>query len=316
MRIVFFGTPQAAATCLSALVDDGQDVALVVTRPDRPRGRGRRLAEPPVKTWACEAGLAVLQPESVNDDACLRILREAAAGLFVVVAFGQIFRQPLLVVPPRGCVNVHFSLLPRYRGAAPVQYALLNGEEETGVTTMYMGAGLDTGDTIFQECCAIRPDDTTPSLMSRLAEQGAALLVRTVRAIEEGNAPRTPQLPEEVSLAPVIQAEQGVIRWDSAPRRLCCLARALAEAPGCAAWIKGKRVRIWALRALTRHSRVIAAPGTVLEVTREGLLVACGDGQVLVTELQPEGGSRMAAHAFANGYRIVAGDRFEPPATG
>jgi len=312
MRTVFFGTPTSAARSLQALLDDGHDVAMVVTQPDRPKGRGQRVTESPVKQLAVHAGLPAMQPESVNAEACRSALSFVGADLFVVVAFGQIFRQSLLDMPPKGCVNVHFSLLPRYRGAAPVQHALLSGDAETGVTTMYMDVGLDTGDMIFREACAIHPDDTTETLMDRLAAQSARLLLRTVNAIEDGTAPRTPQPETGVVPAPSIRREQGHVDWSSPARTLCCLTRALSASPGCVCWFRGTRIRVFGVRPLEDTIAADAPPGQIVAVAREGFRVACGQGEVLVTELQPEGKARMDAWAFANGYRVRPGDRFDP----
>jgi len=317
MRVVFFGTPDVAAQCLRALHASGVEIALVVTQPDRPRGRGLRVTEPPAKLAARELGIPVFQPSSANAAESLERLAALEPDLFVVVSFGQIFRAPLLGLPRLGCVNLHFSLLPRHRGAAPVQHALLSGDTVTGVTTMFMDSGLDTGDIIFQAEEPILEGDTTQSLMARLAERGAALLVETVRAIGSGTAPRRPQPHEGATIAPSIRHEQGYVRWSVPARELCCLRRALGDWPGCVCWFRGERVRVWDAHPLEADAQVSAEPGTVVAVTREGLRVRCGEGDLLLTRLQPAGGRVMDARAFANGYRVAVGDRFEgEPSTG
>jgi len=311
MRVVFFGTPDVAARCLRVLHAAGVDIVLVVTQPDRPKGRGLRVTETPTKLAADELGIPVLQPASANASESLERLSALEPDLFVVVSFGQIFRAPLLALPRLGCVNLHFSLLPRHRGAAPVQHALLSGEAVTGVTTMFMDAGLDTGDIILQAEEPILADDTTESLMERLADRGAALLIETVSAIATGTAPRRPQPGEGVTTAPSIRREQGHVRWSLPARELCCLRRALGAWPGCVCWLRGERVRIWDAQPLEADPQVQAEPGTVLAVMREGLRVRCGDGDLLLTRLQPAGGRAMDARAFANGYRVDVGDRFD-----
>lgn len=311
MRVVFFGTPDVAAQCLRALHASGVEIVLVVTQPDRPKGRGLRVTEPPAKLVAQQLGIAVFQPASVNAAESIERLAALEPDLFIVVSFGQIFRAPLLGLPRLGCVNLHFSLLPRHRGAAPVQHALLSGDEVTGVTTMFMDAGLDTGDIILQAEEPILEGDTTESLMARLAERGAALLVDTVHAIASGRAPRRPQHDEEATMAPSIRREQGHVRWSAPARELCCLRRALGAWPGCVCWFRGERVRVWDAQPLEADPQVDAEPGTVVAVTRQGLRVRCGEGDLLLTQLQPAGGRTMDARAFANGYRVAVGDRFE-----
>jgi len=306
MRLIFMGTPAFAVPSLDKLAAAGFEIAAVVTQPDRPRGRGQRLLPSPVKEQALALGLTVLQPPKVREPAFIAQLKELAPDLILVVAFGQILPPALLDLPPLGCVNLHASLLPRLRGAAPIQWALLNGDALTGVTTMYMAPALDTGDIILQEEEAIRDDDTAGTLAARLAARGAELLLTTVRAIRAGQAPRRPQAEAEATYAPPLTRADEVLDWQEPALALARRVRALNPQPGAVTRVAGKAVKIWRARPVQEAA---GEPGRVLAVKGGGgILVGSGAGALLVEEVQPAGRRAMPATAFASGYRVAEGD--------
>lgn len=318
MRTVFLGTPAFAVPSLEALLASRHTVVLVVTQPDRPGGRGMRLQPPPVKEAARRAGLPVFQPERVRDPGAVQRIRTAGPDVLVVVAFGQLVPKALLDLPPRGCVNLHPSLLPRHRGAAPVAAALLAGDRETGVTTMYLDEGLDTGDIILQRATPIGPEEDRPALEARLARLGAELLVETLDRIEAGNAPRIPQDEARATYTPRLTRSDGEVVWDEPADLLQNRVRALNPWPGAFTWWQGKRVRICRARVAAGggddHDAPGHTPGEVLATGPEGIRVATGQGgSLLLLALQPEGKRPMTAREFVNGYRVVPGARFGPP---
>lgn len=306
MRLVFMGTPEFAAFSLDQLVEAGLAPLAVVTQPDRPRGRGRQLSPSPVKERALALGLPVLQPERVREPEFIAYVRELKPDLIAVVAFGQILPPALLELPPLGCVNVHASLLPRLRGAAPIQRAIMNGDKVTGVTTMYMAPQLDTGDIILQEEEAITPEDTAGTLAGRLAQRGGRLLVTTLRAIAAGTAPRRRQDEASATYAPPLTRADEVLAWDEPAVSLANRVRALNPQPGATTWVKGNVLKVWRARPVLEAG---GAPGQVLAVKGAGgILVGTGAGALLVQEVQPAGKRPMPAEAYASGYRVVAGD--------
>lgn len=309
MRVVFFGTPDAALPSLRHLVEGGHSVELVITQPDRPAGRGRRLTPSPVKQFALERGIPTLEPEKIRKDASVLPRLEAVRpDVQVVVAYGQIIPGPVIYLPPYRTLNVHFSLLPKYRGAAPVQWALLNGDEETGVTIIELDEKMDEGPVLAEWRTPVGPYETSPELESRLAEAGAHLLLETLSRI--GTLTPRPQDSSRASLAPKIRPEDGRIDWTLSAAKVDRKVRALAERPGAYAFIQGRRILIHRGRE-ARSSAPGRSPGEVTAVTKDGLSVACGDGSVyLIEELQPEGRKRMPAHTFSLGTRIVAGAFF------
>lgn len=312
MRIVFFGTAEFAVPCLEALHTAGHEILAVVTQPDRPHGRGMQLAASPVKRTAERLGLPVLQPRRVRAESFLARMRELAPDLLALAAFGQIIPQALLDLPPLGPINVHGSLLPKYRGAAPIQRAIMAGEVETGVTTMWMDATLDTGDMLLAAALPIASDDTTGTLTPKLAALGAELLVETVTRLEAGTVVRRPQDPAEATFAPALQPDDGEIRWNEPGAAICCRIRGVSPKPGAYARIKERRVKLW--RAEPIDLKTTAVPGTILELSKipPGLVVAAGDGTALrLIEAQPENGKRMGAADWARGLRLTAGDRFD-----
>lgn len=309
MRIVFFGTPQFAVPTLAALVETGDSPLRVVTRPARPVGRGHKLQQPPVAAWASRHGLEVLQPEKVNRRSFRSTLSELAPDVAVVVAFGQIFRSRLLALPRFGCLNLHASLLPRHRGAAPVQAALACGDSATGVTTMRMTEGLDSGPILLQERLAIGPTETAPQLSERLALRGAALVVSTLRGLSAGTIEARQQAEDLASYAPQLSKADGVVDWRRTAEELYNRLRAFEPWPGQASEIHGKRVKILAGRPL--DGRVGEQPGTYLGLRDGHLAVACGAGTLLALErVQLPGKKPVAAVDFANGERLQPGERF------
>jgi methionyl-tRNA formyltransferase len=318
MRIVFMGTPRFAVPPLAALAAARFEVPAVYAQPDRPAGRGRKTAAPPVKEWAAGHGLAVHQPEDANSPASLALLRDLAPDLFVVVAYGCILSPELLRVPRLGALNVHASLLPDYRGAAPVTGAILDGRPGTGVTTLWMDEGIDTGDLVFQRYLPILPEETAGELSERLAEAGAALLVDTLRAIERGAAPRLPQDRAAGSYCRKLRKEQGVIDWSADAERVARHVRAMTPWPGAQASFAGSDLLVERARVLDLLPRA-AAPGTVLGPAEvgpaEGVAVACGRGAVELVAVRPAGKAGMAAGAWWRGLR-AAGGRFHAPGTG
>lgn len=303
MKLVFMGTPDFAVPSLKALVEAGYEIAGVFTQPDKPKNRGMKLQPTPVKEYAMSVGLAVYQPEKLRDGQALAILKDLAPALIVVAAYGKLLPADILELPPLGCINVHSSLLPRYRGAAPINWAILNGESESGVTIMHMAQGLDTGDVIAQRSTPITLEDTASTLHDRLADMGAGLLAETVEALAQGTAQRTPQDDARSCYAPMLSKELSRMDWNKPARQLHDQVRGLIPWPSAVAEIDGVRCKIWATRLTGERSQ--QAPGSVIQADKKGLKLVCGDGQVLqIDELQPDGKKRMAATAFLLGHPI------------
>lgn len=310
MRLVFCGTPAFALPSLRALLSSRHEVRGVVTQPDRPKGRERRLTPPPVKDLALSCGLPLWQPTSLLEAEFLSWLEGQRPDALVVVAYGKILPTRILELPRFGCINLHASLLPRYRGAAPIHWAVINGEAETGVTTMFMAPRLDAGDIILQERVAIGPRETTGQLHDRLADLGASLLVATLDLLEEGKAPRRPQEEALATYAPPLRPEDEKIDWRWSAAAVFNRVRGLNPWPGAYAVWQGRRLKIWWVEPVPGPAGEFA-PGEVVACSAEGITVACGDGQaVVIKELQPEGKGLMAAAAFLRGYRLTPGARF------
>jgi methionyl-tRNA formyltransferase len=308
MKVVFLGSGAFAIPSLEALIDAGHEVAAVVTQPDREKGRGRALSPPPLKPVALARGLRVLQPRRVKEPAAQDALRAIAPEIQVVVAYGQILPPSVIEIPPRRTVNVHGSLLPRYRGAAPVQWAIVNGETETGVTTMLIDAGLDTGPTLLARATSIGDEETAEELEQRLAVLGAALLVDTLAGLVDGSVTPTPQDHERATHAPIIRKEDGVIDWARPADAIAHRVRGFHAWPGATTTLAGRGLKVLRARALLGSSG--DAPGTLVQVDREGLHVACGEGsRLLLLEVQPESRHAMPATAFAAGARLAPGAR-------
>lgn len=306
MRVVFMGTPDFSVGTLRELVKAGHEVVGVVSQPDKPKGRGKSLMPTPVKEAALELGLPVYQPKKVRDSEFLEVLRELAPEVIVVVAFGQIIPQSILELPPYGCINVHASLLPKYRGAAPIQWAVIDGEPESGVTIMKMDTGLDTGDMITKVVVPIEKDETGGSLFDKLSEAGAKLLVDTLPSIADGTAVYEKQ-PEEspTPYAAMIQKQLGNIDWKRPAVEIERLIRGLNPWPSAFTKLNGKTLKIWSAQVLNESEKDAAAvPGTILSADAQGLCVKTGQGVLNITELQLEGKKRMDTPAFLRGYAV------------
>lgn len=312
MRIVFMGTPASAAATLEALVGSDHEVVGSVTRPDRPSGRGQALAPAPVRLAAARHGIPVAAPERAKDPGLLEQLRGWRPDLVAVVAYGRILPQAVLDAVPFGCVNVHYSLLPKYRGAAPMQWALLRGEAVTGVTTMRLVAEMDAGPVLLAEEVAVDPGETAASLEAKLVPVGARLLVQTVAGLGRGTLAPRPQDPAAATFAPMLRKEHGVIDWSRPAGEIERQVRAFNPWPSAFSYWQGKRVKVHGAR-LGAAGEGTAAPGTVVGAGADGVLVGAGAGVLALTELQLEGRKRMAADAFLRGVGLREGMRFEPP---
>lgn len=302
MRIVFMGTPAFAAACLAAVLETEHQIAGVYTKPDTPKNRGMKLIPSEVKQLALAHDLPVFQPSTFKDDAVVEELRALAPDLIVAVAYGKILPQRVLDIPPLGCVNIHGSILPALRGSAPVQWAVLNDLPETGVTAMYMSAGMDEGDVIDVRRTPIGENETAGQLMERLAPIGAALLKDTLAAIAAGTVTRIPQDPAMATYAPMLTKELSPIDWNQAARSILARIRGLNPWPAATANLGGTEFKIWEARPCETETR--AAPGTPIALTKKGLAVACGDGALLITRLQAPGGKAMAAADYFRGHPI------------
>lgn len=305
MRIVFMGTPDFAVPCLQRLLEDGHEVPAVFTQPDKPVGRHAVLTPPPVKQLALSRGIPVYQPTKMRDGTAAALLRELAPDCLVVVAYGRILPQEILDVPPRGCVNIHGSLLPRYRGAAPIQWSVIRGETVTGVTSMFMDAGMDTGDIIDTLTTPIGENETAGELFERLAPLGARLLSTTLAAIADGTVTRRPQNDAEATMAPMLEKAMGRLDLTRPAQELHNQVRGMNPWPGAFCTAGGKTLKIHE----TRVAAGSGAPGTLL--CADPVTVACGEGALQLVTVQPEGKPRMAAEAWLRGARLPQGARLE-----
>ena len=302
MRIVFMGTPDFAVPSLRRLAGDGHEIVGVYTNPDRPKNRGMKLTASPVKQAALELGAEVIQPKSLREEGVLEQLQALNPELIVVAAYGRILPVEILELPRYGCINVHSSLLPKYRGAAPINWAVVNGDAETGVTIMYMAEGLDTGDIIAQRSTPIGAEENAEELYARLADLGAELLSDTVKEIAQGSAQRTPQDDALSSYAPMLSRELCPIDWNRSAQAIHDQIRGLVPWPATTFELEGKTFKAFASRVGKGTEK---APGTLLGGSEEGILFACGDGKVLcLTEIQAPGKKRMAASDFLRGHKL------------
>lgn len=306
MRVVFMGTPDFAAASLSMILNDGFEVVGVFTQPDKPKGRGMTLCASPVKELALQYGIPIFQPEKMRDGSALGALKELSPDILAVVAYGRILPPEILEVPKYGAVNVHGSLLPKYRGAAPIQWAVLNGDKITGVTTMYLANEMDTGDMIYAEQTPIGEFETSGELYDRLKEIGAKLLSRTLRDIENGCAPRTPQDPTQASYVKMLDKSLCPIDFSRPARMVVKQVYGLQPWPVATMTLGSETFRVFS--AAYAAEGVKDAPGTVLSTDKKGIEIACGDGRsVLITELQAPGRKRMKAADFLRGHPITKG---------
>lgn len=304
MRILFMGTPDFAVPSLEALVNASHDVCGVFTQPDKPKNRGMKLQAPPVKEFALAHDIPVFQPETVKDGSALASIQQLQPELIAVAAYGRILPVDILDYPKFGCINVHSSLLPKYRGSAPIHWAILNGEKESGVTIMHMAKAMDAGDIIAQAATPIDPDETVESLHDRLAVMGAELLVDVVERIKAGTATRTPQDESQVTFAPMLSRELSPLDWTRPARCLHDQVRGLVPWPATTTDIIGAQpVKVFQTELTGQGTD--SAPGTILAAGKEGIDVACGDGSVLrIKQLQAQGGKRMAAADYLRGHPI------------
>lgn len=308
MRVIFMGTPDFSVGALEALAEAGQEIAAVVTQPDKPKGRGKARQMTPVKAKALELGLPVCQPVRVREESFIEKVRELAPDVIVVSAFGQIIPKALLELPKYGCINIHASLLPKYRGAAPIQWAVLDGEKVSGVTIMQMDAGLDTGDMLAKKEVPLAPDETGGSLFDKLSRAGAELLKEVLPKIQAGSlTPEKQPAESPTPYARMIRKEDGLLDWKEPAEVLERKVRGLTPWPSAYTGLKGKTLKIW--RAETAGGPGTGAPGTVLSVEKDSFAVQTGEGILRILEVQLEGKKRMDAGAFLRGFQVEAGDR-------
>ncbi|MCD9023258.1 methionyl-tRNA formyltransferase [Cohnella silvisoli] len=313
MKILFMGTPQFAVPSLGLLLEQGYEVAAVVTQPDRPKGRKRELAPSPVKVFALEHGLKVLQPEKLRSPEGVAEVTAIAPDLIVTAAYGQILPKSVLDLPRLGCVNVHGSLLPRYRGGAPIQRSIINGETVTGVTLMYMAEGLDTGDMIAKVEVPITDEDSAGSMFNKLSDAGSNLLLEWLPRLVEGTAGRTPQANDEATYAPNLTREDEKLDWRQSSRQLFNRVRGLNPMAGGFTYLDGEVFKVWGCR-IPQGSDTMMRPewtglvaGSVLETGSFGIRIRTGDGSLVLTEVQPAGKKALAATEFARGARLAPG---------
>lgn len=304
MKVIFMGTPDFSVGTLEALIAAGHEITLAVTQPDKPKGRGKSMQYPPVKEAALAHGIEVYQPRRVRKPECIECLRKYEADIIVVVAFGQILPKEILEMPKYGCINVHASLLPKYRGAAPIQWAVINGEKVTGVTTMRMAEGIDTGDMILKEEVALDAEETGGSLFDRLAKTGGELCVKTLTAIENGTATYTPQNHEEATHTTMIKKQLGEMDWTKSAQELERLVRGLNPWPSAYTHLNGKTLKIWKTSVLEKETG--KEPGTI-EVGKSTIAVQTGKGMLQLEEIQLEGKKRMQTDAFLRGVSLETG---------
>ena len=301
MRVVFMGTPDIAATCLKKILLDGFEVVGVYTQPDRPKGRGMKMLPSPVKEVALAAGIPVFQPENFREEETVEALRELKPDVCAVVAYGRILPQKVLDVPTFGCINIHASVLPKYRGSAPYQWAVLDGLRETGVTAMYLCREMDAGDIIDVSKTPIGENETAGELLDRLAVLGADLLSKTLsRFAAEGKVPAAPQNPEKVSYAPMLDKTMCPIDWNKTAQQVHNHVRGLHPWPVATMELQGKKFKVHETRMVSGSG----TPGQILGLTKTGLVIACGEGAVEITSLQAEGGKRMAAPDYFRGHPL------------
>lgn len=302
MRVFFMGTPDFAAVSLRALIAGGFEVVGVFTQPDKPVGRRQLLTPPPVKTLALEHGIEVYQPKKLRDGSAAALIRSKAPDVIAVVAYGRILPREILDIPPGGCVNIHGSLLPKYRGAAPIQWAVINGERETGVTAQYMAEELDAGDIIGVKRTHILPNETAGELFDRLAPMGGALLCETLDAIAAGTVKRTAQDGALATFAPPLTKEAARVDFSKSGESILNMIRGMDPWPVAVGEVNGMSMKLF--RAFSTKKDVSSAPGTILSAGREGIEIAVGDGSVTLTELQAPGGRRMSAAEYLRGHPI------------
>ncbi len=307
MRIIYMGTPDFAVNALEKIVEAGHEVVACYTQPDKPKGRGKALQPTPVKVRAMEHDIPVYQPAKLRDQENVDVINEYAPDAIVVAAYGQILPESILNIPRYGCINIHASLLPKYRGAAPIERAIIDGEKETGVTTMYMAKGLDTGDMIEQSVVPIEDDDTGESLTDKLAACGAELIISTLEKLENGTAVRTPQDDSKSCYAAMLSKDMGHIDFMQPAEQIERLVRGLQPWPCAFTSINGKNVKIYGAKVVDVPCATV--PGQIVNVTKKSFAIACGAGALQITRLQPEGKKPMDTAAFLAGNKLSEGQQ-------
>ena len=308
MKIVFMGTPDYAATALEAILQAGYEVTGVVCQPDKPKGRSGALAACPVKECALKYNLPVFQPERIKRPEAVAELKKFPADVFVVAAFGQILSEEILTIPKYGCINIHASLLPKYRGAAPIQWCIVDGEKETGVTIMQMDAGIDTGDILFTKKVAITEEETGGSLFDKLSQAGAELIVEALPKIEAGEVSPVKQDETQSNYARMLKKEDGQINWNRPAEEIGRQVRGMDPWPSAYTYYKGKQFKIWKAEAVAGGTEGLQ-PGTIAQIEKQGIWIACGSGMLQVTEAQLEGKKRMSAADLMNGRSLEMNER-------
>ncbi len=305
------GTPEFAVPSLEMLVNEGYEVVAVVTQPDKPKGRGNKMCAPPVKEFALKHDITVLQPNKIKTDEFVEEIRTLKPDLLITAAYGKILSKELLDVPLKGCINVHGSLLPAYRGAAPINWAVINGEKTTGITTMFTDVGLDTGDMLLKKELAIGPNMTVGELHDKMSILGAEVLRDTLSELINGTLKRQPQDDALSSYAPIMSKELGLIDWNKSAQEIHNLVRGTDPWPGAYTFLNGERIRIWRTSLVAdRQIDTNAEAGLIIEVVNDGILVNCGDSCILVTEIQLDCCKRMDVDCYIRGHQIAAGEKF------
>ncbi len=305
LRIIFMGTPDFATAILKTLIDGPDEVVALVTQPDRAKGRGKKLSPPPTKVLAESFGIPVLQPTKIKTEEFHNGLLTYRPDLIVVAAYGRILPKSILELAPMGCINVHGSLLPQYRGAAPIQWSVINGEKETGVTIIQMNEGMDTGDILLKAVIQTDQEETSGSLYNKLAVLGSETLLKAIRGLQDGTLVPVSQNHELATVAPMLKKDDGLIDWHKDAKTLECLIRGLDPWPTAFCFFNSKRLRLFSPEVL--HKESDAQPGTVLQADKRGIFVACGSNTLIIREIQPEGKKRMAVESFLCGHPIAAG---------
>ncbi len=307
MKVIFMGTPDFAVPSLEALLQH-HEVLAVVTQPDKPRGRGKKMAFSAVKERALQSGIDVLQPNKVREAAFIEQLKAYAPELIAVTAFGQILPEEILNMPKYGCINVHGSLLPKYRGAAPLQWAVINGEKQTGITTMYMAKGMDTGDMLLKESISITPEDTYGSVHDKMKHLGANLLLKTIEGLQKGTIVPVAQNEKEATYAPMLTKEMGHIDWSKNTQQIIHLIHGLDPAPTAYTMYQGEMLKIWQAE---KTQQIAGRVGEITAIEKRGFVVTTGDGSMLVTQVQAKGKKRMGADAYLRGNKMEIGTILE-----
>ncbi|MBI4639527.1 MAG: methionyl-tRNA formyltransferase [Candidatus Tectomicrobia bacterium] len=306
MGLIFMGTPQFASPSLKAIMESGEEIKAIVSQPDRPQGRGRKVELSPIKRLALEYKVLLLQPSKIRNSLVIEQIKSLNPEFIIVVAYGQRLPKEILSLPVHGCINLHASLLPRYRGAAPIQWAIINGEVKSGVTTMLMNEEMDKGGILLQEEVVIDPNDTAQSLHDKLAGRGAELLIRTLEGMRKGNLVPRPQDERLATYAPKMTKDQGRINWAKQADEVRNLVRGVTPWPGAYTYHKKVLLKVWKVELA--EGKEEGQPGEVIGLSEQGILVATGKGRVVLTEVQPESGKRMNANEYRRGHLIQKGD--------